>query len=79
LVKNDSELFSGSLGRPSKYSDWIAIDLRWDAFTAFSADGTICQWRDQRFWDPENRLLSPTRRPVWSFNIFSSLRIEYTP
>ncbi len=67
LVENDRELFSATLGQPSRYSDWLAISAEHDSLLAVGADGTIS------CWFPRNAggLLGPTRRPLWSLNVLT--------
>lgn len=74
LVKSDTELFSATLGRQSSYSDWVAIHAYWNVLVAVSADGTICEWRDENAWNEGWWFLAPTRRPLWSLNIFADTK-----
>lgn len=70
LVESQRELFSGILGQPSKYSDWIAVDTQWEGLAALSADGTVSFWS---VYDREGgRLLGPTHRPLWSLNVLTN-------
>ena len=77
LVESQRELFSGILGQPSRYSDWIAVDAQWDGLAALAADGTVS------FWSVYDRtggaLLGPTHRPLWSLNVLSGLQSEQHP
>jgi len=70
LIKNATELFSATLGRPSAYSDWVAIDSHWGDLFALSADGTLCQWENQAGWD-RPRWFTTAHHPLWTLNIFS--------
>lgn len=70
LVKNGNELFGSTLGRPSQYSDWLALTAEWEGTMALASDGTISLWMDTR--SGSDLLFAPTHRPLWSFNIFSN-------
>ena len=67
----------GAVRKPSRHSDWIAAEVNWsDSFVALAADGTLCCW-----WDRSRELaaggptlLGPTRRPLWSLNIFAATK-----
>jgi alpha-tubulin suppressor-like RCC1 family protein len=72
LIFNSSELFSTALRWPSSYSDWRAIEAPWGNLIALSADGTMCQWQSSSFYDSSELRLGPTRRPLWSLNIFAT-------
>jgi hypothetical protein len=72
LLRNGTEWFSSLLGRPSQYSDWIAINTGHTELTqriALAADGTLCSWVDERTW--RSAFFAPTRRPAWTLNILT--------
>jgi hypothetical protein len=69
LVESETQLFSGALGQPSRYSDWLAGNLDWDGLVTLAADGTVSNWQDTRHG--KEVLLAPTHRPLWSLNIFT--------
>jgi hypothetical protein len=71
LVRSDTELFAGSLGQPSRYSDWLTAN-RWFGLLALADDGTICFWDDLDIWGGGGLLLAPSRRPLWSLNILAA-------
>lgn len=68
LVASEQELFSGILGQPSKYSDWIAVDAQWQGLAALADDGTVSYWS---VYDRGGGLLGPTHRPLWSLNVLT--------
>ena len=59
------KLFSSSLGRPSKYSDWIAVENsdEWYQRIALAADGTVCCWVDSRAFGRSQRIFRPHPPP----------------
>ncbi|MHB8520890.1 MAG: ABC transporter permease [Limisphaerales bacterium] len=75
--------FWGEVWQPSRYSDWVAVGASlWDAPVTLAADGTLCSWGDPWQQTYENLddhhrgfpglwLLGPSRKPVWSVNIFA--------
>jgi len=73
LVKNGKTPFAASLGRPSKYSDWIAADAWYNSLVALAADGTLTMWNEQDL-SGSFRLLGPSRRPVWSLNVMAGAK-----
>lgn len=73
LVESDRELFSGALGQPSKYSDWLAVDENWEGIVAIAADGTVSFWTGTSN-DGESGLLASTRRPLWSLNVLTDAK-----
>ena len=87
-IKNDGTLFScnqdagpvfwwGNLRKPSKYSDWIAVEADgWYESVALAADGTLCAWGEPT---GQSRLLGPTRKPLWSLNIFVTVIEKVRP
>ncbi len=72
LLKDGTEPFSSFLGRPSKYSDWLAVDGGETETVALAADGTICEWVDLRGWGSDGSPLAPSRRPLWSLNVLAN-------
>ena len=61
--------------RPSQYSDWIAInETYWGQSLTLAADGTLCAWPtgQTRNIQSNRTLLGPTRKPVWTANIFNN-------
>jgi hypothetical protein len=66
IVESNRELFSATLGQPSRNSDWLAVNVDSDSLLAFAADGTISCWYPR---GNTGELLAPTRRPVWSMNV----------
>ncbi len=59
------------LVKASDHSDWIGVSSlggNWP-LTALAADGTLCCWASVPFSHPGD-LLAPTRRPLWTLNIF---------
>ena len=50
LVESDTELFSATLGQPSKYSDWLAIEENQGRLAALAADGTLSFWLDYSYY-----------------------------
>ena len=70
LLKNGNELFGSTLGRPSQYSDWLALTAEWEGTMALASDGTLSLWMDTR--SGSDLLFAPTHRPLWSINIFSN-------
>ena len=71
LIKNDIDLFSKTLGQPSRYSDWIAADVSWYGLLALASDGTMCFWQETRGGGANGPLLAPTHRPFWSLNLLT--------
>ena len=69
LVKSDTEMFSFTLGQPSRYSDWLSLDIGWNGLVALASDGTVSLWVDTR--SREELLLAPSHRPLWNLNIFA--------
>lgn len=78
-IKKDGTLFlndvnpgpvfwRGHLRKPSKFSDWIAVETGAALDMALAADGTLSAWGE-----PFNtqRLFGPTRKPLWSVNILA--------
>lgn len=64
-----SVLWPGNLRKPSHYSDWAAIGgCGWQEIVALAADGTLCAWGEPF---RTQGLLGPTRKPLWSINIFA--------
>jgi len=58
--------------RLSKHSDWLAIaNTSWRQTLALAADGTLCSWQTGQTRDAEIQLLGPTRKPIWTANIFN--------
>jgi hypothetical protein len=72
LKINGTMLFQAALGQPSRCSDWLTVNSGWDQLVALAADGTVSKWIDTRGEQGTQRLLAPTHRPFWSFNIFSN-------
>jgi hypothetical protein len=72
----DQAVFGRSPTRhPSKHSDWIAATPLWNDTVALAADGTLCCWMRLPEETAEGRnLLGPTRRPLWSLNIFAETK-----
>jgi hypothetical protein len=71
LVRNNRRLVISpwrSVRELSRYSDWIAIKSDWVGDASLAADGTLTYWREA---NGNNRLLAPSRRPMWTANIFS--------
>jgi hypothetical protein len=58
----------------SVYEDWLTCVRSGPDFIAFAADGSLCAWRDAPDDSKlqQTRLLGPTSRPLWCFNIFPS-------
>lgn len=71
IVESNRELFSATLGQPSRSSDWLAVDADDDRLLALAADGTISCWYPR---EATGRLLGPTRRPVWSMNVLDDTK-----
>ncbi|MBM3840155.1 MAG: hypothetical protein FJ398_19750 [Verrucomicrobia bacterium] len=63
-----SAFWPGNLRTPSQYSDWLAVgNCGWQELAALAADGTLCVWGELF---RSGSLLGPTRKPLWSINIF---------
>ncbi|MFO1476347.1 MAG: hypothetical protein U1F98_06820 [Verrucomicrobiota bacterium] len=68
----------GALWKPSKYSDWLGT-TRMGNFErnviSLAADGTLNCWEgDQRTMNDPDRLLCPSRKPIWSLNLFDTVQ-----
>ncbi len=72
LVESDRELFSTTLGQPSRYSDWIAVGANPDGLITLAVDGTVSLWKDQGGWEQPGELLGPTHAPLWSLNVLTN-------
>ncbi|MBI2946980.1 MAG: hypothetical protein HYY23_04995 [Verrucomicrobia bacterium] len=67
-LNGGSVFWPGNLRKPSKYSDWLAVgNCGWQELAALAADGTLCVWSEPF---RTQGLLGPTRKPLWSINIF---------
>jgi ABC-type transport system involved in multi-copper enzyme maturation permease subunit len=86
-IKNDGTIAENNLyataflnavfsRKPSRYSDWIAARPLWEnGVLALAADGTLCCWYRIPNETAEGRkLLGPTRKPLWSLNIFTATK-----
>ncbi len=63
--------------RPKKVGDnrdWLAATVRDQALLTLAADGTLCGWAPQSNYGQMNTLLGPKRGPLWSLNIFESVK-----
>jgi hypothetical protein len=68
LLKSGNSLFANTLGQPSGYSDWLAVELNGNELVALAADGTLNMWQ---FAPDGDSVLAPTHRPFWSLNILT--------
>ena len=66
--------FTQSLGRPSRYSDWLAVDVSHDRMLALAADGTLSLWFDMPAWHRGAEWLARCRRPFWTLNILTNAK-----
>ena len=69
-------LWGGKVWQPSTFSDWVAIQncMLNMYFAALAADGTLSGWEDPGFLRYQGRLLGPSRKPLWSVNIFAKAK-----
>jgi hypothetical protein len=72
LVENGLVPFAESLGRASKYSDWLVADGSQDRVIALAADGTLCLWMNMPHSSAGLEWHTRSRRPYWSLNILTN-------
>jgi hypothetical protein len=74
---NPPLLFWHGVRRPSRYSDWLAVQDggSMGMYLALAADGTVSVW-DEPAWRLGGfpSLLGPTRKPLWSINILAAAK-----
>jgi len=77
-IYGDHLAFWGSVWKPSRHADWIAIENgRWiGGCVALAADGTLTVWESpaNRIRSGRTSLLGPSRKPLWSLNIFAEAK-----
>ena len=74
VLKSGKVPFAQSLGRLSRYSDWLTVDAREDRIIALAADGTICMWGDVSQSRETGEMLARSRRPIFELNILTSAK-----
>jgi ABC-type transport system involved in multi-copper enzyme maturation permease subunit len=70
----DLDRLKANAGEPSRFSDWIAVHADYSRITAFAADGTLSMWETARQSQGPGQMLGPSRRPLWTLNIFADSR-----